>query len=260
MFYTFFRILGMVTGYPIQWLFFKKKVYYEGGKKVNIKKGGKLIISNHFSLWDYGLVCFFAFPRKLTAVTAEAPFKYKIARFGMKFFGTIEANRETKDMSFVETAAEMISKGNLVQIFPEGRNTPDGKMHEFKPSYVLIAQMADCKILPIITDGNYGLFKRVSMIVGNEIHLSEIISGNSKEDILKANEIIYQKAQFLRAELERLKVKNPTMIGHSFGGRLVVLLSIPHTVCDLLSLEELEFFTKKMKCRNQFLKDLKSEA
>ena len=27
MFYTFFRWLGMVLGYPIQWLFFKKKVY-----------------------------------------------------------------------------------------------------------------------------------------------------------------------------------------------------------------------------------------
>ena len=207
MFYTIFRIFGMIIGYPIQWLFFKKKVYYEGGKKLNIKKGGKLIISNHYNLFDYGLVLFSVFPRKLFAVTAEAPFKYKIARFGMKFFGTIEANRETKDMSFIEKSAEVISKGKLVQIFPEGRNTPDGKMHEFKPSYVLIAQMADCKIMPIISDGNYGLFKRVSVIIGKEIHLSEIISGNTKEDIKKANQVIYEKAQFLRAELERLKTQ-----------------------------------------------------
>ena len=209
MFYTFFRIFGMVIGYPVQWLFFKKKVYYECGKKTKIRKGGKLIIANHYNLLDYGLVLFSVFPRKLIAVTAEQPFKYKIARFGMKFFGTIEANRQTRDMSFIDKSAEFISKGKLVMIFPEGRNTPDGQMHEFKPSYILISAMADCNILPIITDGNYGPFKRVSMIVGNEFHLSELTDANlndmSKEEIERVNQIIHQKALDLRVKLEQLK-------------------------------------------------------
>ena len=209
MFYTIFRIIGLLSGYPLQWLFFKKKVYYEGKKNNEWKKGGKLIISNHFNLIDYGLVCFMTFPRQLFAVTAEAPFKYKIARFGMKFFGTIEANRQTKDLSFVEKSAELISKGKLLQIFPEGRNTPDGKMHEFKPSYVLIASMADCKIVPIITDGNYGIFKSVSVIIGEEFHLSEILGKDTtvltKEDINVANEKIHAKAMALRQKLEEIK-------------------------------------------------------
>jgi 1-acyl-sn-glycerol-3-phosphate acyltransferase len=149
------------------------------------------------------------FPRQLIAVASEHPFKSRIARFGMKFFGAIQANREIKDMSFIEKSAEVIHKGKLVQIFPEARNTPDGKMHEFKPSYVLISNMADCKILPIITDGNYGLFKRVSIIIGKEFHLSEIIESKSavltKEEIQEANKIIYQRALDLRAKLEELK-------------------------------------------------------
>ena len=199
----------MVIGYPVQWLFFKKKVYYESGKKTKIRKGGKLIIANHYHLFDYGLVLFSVFPRKLIAVASEQPFKHKIARLGMKFFGTIEANRQTKDMSFVDKSAELISKGKLVMIFPEGRNTPDGQMHEFKPSYILISAMADCNILPIITDGNYGPFKRVNMIIGNEIHLSELTDANldemPKEEIERVNQIIYQKALDLRAKLEQLK-------------------------------------------------------
>ena len=209
MFYTFFRWLGMVLGYPIQWLFFKKKVYYEGEKNKDWKKGGKLIITNHFNMFDYGLVSFMVFPRGLIAVASEMPFKSKITRFGMKFFGTIEANRETKDMGFVEKAAEAIYKGKLVQIFPEGRNTPDGKMHPFKPSYVLISNLADCKIVPIVTDGNYGLFKRTSVIVGKEFHLSDIIQSKStlltKEEVEQANEIIYHKMLGLRDQLEQLK-------------------------------------------------------
>lgn len=211
MFYTFFRWLGMIMGYPIQWLFFKRKVYYEDKKNSDWKKGGKLIVCNHYNVLDYGLVAFMVFPRQLIAVTSELPFKNKFVRYGMKFFGTIQANREIKDMSFIEKSAEAIHKGKLVQIFPEARNTPDGNIHDFKPSYVLISNMADCKILPVITDGNYGLFKRVSIMIGKEFHLSEIIDTKSttltKEEVNKANKIIHQKALDLRAKLEELKNK-----------------------------------------------------
>ncbi len=209
MFYTFFRWFGMIMGYPFQMLFFKRKIYFEGEKNRKWKKGSKLIISNHYSLFDYGLTCFKVFPRQLIAVTAEAPFNNMWGRIGMKFFGTIKADRQIKDMSFIEKAAETIDKGKLVQIYPEARNTPDGKMHDFKPSFVLIANMADCKILPIISDGNYGLFKRVSMIIGNEFHLSEIINSKStiltKEEVNEANCIIYNKCLSLRQKLEDLK-------------------------------------------------------
>ena len=88
-------------------------------------------------------------------------------------------------------------------------DTPDGKMHEFKPSYVLIASMADCKIVPIITDGNYGIFKSVSVIIGEEFHLSEILGKDTtvltKEDINVANEKIHAKAMALRQKLEEIK-------------------------------------------------------
>lgn len=208
-FYEFFRIFGLLMGWPIQWIFFKKKVYYEDKKYKDWKKGGKLFISNHYNVFDYGLNCFMVFPRKLFAVTSELPFKSKLLRFGMKFFGTIQANRITGDMSFIDKSAEVIQKGKLVQIFPEGRNTPDGQMHPFKPSYIMIASMANCKIVPIISDGNYGLFKRVSVIVGNEIDLGELLGKDpsefTKEDIQLANDLIYQKSLQLRQTLEQLK-------------------------------------------------------
>ena len=211
MFYSFFRILGMILGYPIQLLFFKRKVFYEDKKNTKIRKGGKLIISNHYNLFDYGLNAFMGFPRKLTAVSSEIPFKYGIARFGMKFFGTIEANRDTYNMGFVEQAAEVIRKGGLVQIFPEARNTPDGKIHEFKPSYVVIAEMAECKILPIISDGNYGVFKRVSVMIGKEIDIGQIVTAKNgvltKQDVNQINQVIFDKVLQLRETLEQLKTK-----------------------------------------------------
>lgn len=137
MIYTVFRFIGLLSGYPIQWLFFKRRTFYEDKSQTHIFKGGKLIISNHFSVIDYILTSFIVFPRKLSAVASEHPFKNKILRFGMKFFGIIQCNRETRNMRFMDEAAAVIRKGELVQIFPEGRNTIDGKIHEFKKAILL---------------------------------------------------------------------------------------------------------------------------
>lgn len=211
MLYEIFRVIGVVLGYPLQLLFFKRKTYYENKKKTNLLKGGKLIVSNHYNLFDYVLTCFIVFPRKLYAVTSEHPFKSKIARFGMKFFGTIQANRETRNMSFINESAEVIKKGKLVQIFPEGRNTPDGKIHPFFRGYVLIAHRAKAPIVPIVTDGNYGPFKRVTVYIGEEINVSDFIDPNkenpNKKEVEAVNEYVYQKVLELRQKIEDNKQK-----------------------------------------------------
>lgn len=211
MFYEIFRIIGLVTGYPIQLLFFKRKTYYVDKKNTHLLKGGKLIVSNHFGMLDYVLTSFVVFPRKLNVVASEMPFKSKLLRFGMKFFGAIEANRETKNMSFINKCADVLKRGQLVQIYPEGKNTPDGKIHEFKASYTLIAHRANVPIVLVITDGNYGLFKRTSVIVSEEIDVSKFMDVNSKtskkEDRERLNNYIYTRALELRAELELLKNK-----------------------------------------------------
>ena len=207
----FFRLLGIITGWPIQLLFFKRKTYYENGKKVKLNKGGKLIISNHYNLVDYVLGCFVVFPRKLYVVASEHAFRNAFFRLGMKFFGVVKADRTTRSMSFVNESATLIKDGKLVQIFPEGRNTPDGKLHPFFASYVLIAHRANAPIVPVISDGNYGLFKRVRVMIGQEIYISDILGETGKilrrEEIDKVNEYVYNKVAELRAEIESKKKK-----------------------------------------------------
>lgn len=211
MFYEIFRIIGLITGYPFQLLFFKRKTYYVDKKNSHLFKGGKLIVSNHFGMLDYVLTSFIVFPRKLNVVASEMPFKNKLLKFGMKFFGVIEANRETKNMSFINKCANVLKKGQLVQIYPEGKNSPDGKIHEFKASYTLIVHRANVPIVLVITDGNYGLFKRTSVIISEEIDVSKFMDVNNKttkkEERERLNNYIHTRALELRVELENLKNK-----------------------------------------------------
>ena len=211
MIYDIFRVIGLIVGYPLQFLFFKRRTFYEDKKSTDLRRGGKLIITNHYNMLDYVLTSFIVCPRKLCAVASEEPFKSPITRFGMRFFGAIQANRETRSMGFMDECARVIRNGQLVQIFPEGQNTPDGEIHEFKKSYLVIAYRADSRIVPIVSDGNYGVFKRVSVLIGKEIDLTEFFEPGrrtpTREELARANEYVYSKMLSLKKELEVRKQK-----------------------------------------------------
>ena len=211
MIYYIFWWVCIITGYLCQRILFKRKTYYEDRRATRLYSGGRLIISNHYNILDYVMTHFIVFPRKLNVVASEMPFRSPIVRFGMKFFGAIQANRETKNMKFMDECAAVIKKGQLAMIFPEGRNTPDGEMHEFKKSYLVIAHRAGVPIVPIITDGRYGLFKRTHVIVGKEIDVSGFFSSDrpipKREELERANEYVYARMCELRRELQRRTAK-----------------------------------------------------
>lgn len=210
-FYEFFRWYAIVTGYLFQLVLFKRKTYYEdGARRRPWRRGGALIICNHYNFYDYMMSLFLVLPRKLYVVASEWSFRNKLITLGVRFFGAIKADRISGDMSFVEQSANMIRRGRIVQIFPEGRNTDDGELQAFKPSYILIANRAECPIIPIVTDGNYGFFKRVRVIVGKEIDLSEYLDCSSgavpsKKELARVNDIVRNRMLDLRAQLESIK-------------------------------------------------------
>ncbi len=203
--YEFFRWVAIVTGWPFQGLFFKRKTYYEDKKAQNRRvKGAALVVMNHYNILDYVMNAFVFFPRKLWIVLSEWIYRQSnFFEFGMKFFGGIKADRDIKSMSFVDKSVEVLEDGGMVQIFPEAHNTPDGEMHPFKPSYVLIALRSGAPIIPVITDGNYGVFRRAHIIIGKKIYLRDYCStlNPSREEIERLNSMIFEKCQELRKEL-----------------------------------------------------------
>ena len=58
MIYDIFRWIGIITGYPFNWLFFKRKVYYENDKARKRTKGGALVIANHYNQCAFAKVQF----------------------------------------------------------------------------------------------------------------------------------------------------------------------------------------------------------
>ena len=206
-FYELFRWIGLLLAYPLQLIFFKRKTYYEDKKSQSrFVKGGALVISNHYSAMDY-MVNLFLFPfRKLYVVMAEFVFhKSKIFNFLTKFHGGIRSDRDLMSMRFIDESVEVLENGGLVQIYPEAHITPDGNMHEFKTSYLMIALRANVPIVPVIIDGNYGFFKRAHVLIGKKIFLTDYCQSlnPTKEEIIALNEIVQNKCLELKSELDR---------------------------------------------------------
>ncbi len=205
--YEFFRFIALLTGWPIQLALFKtKKIYEDENEKNRRVKGAALVISNHFSVFDYMVNLFLFGWRKLYIVMSESGFKDRALRkFGLKCFGGINAKRDVHGMRFIDQSVSVLKKGKMVQIFPEAYITHDGRMHEFKPSYIMIALRSGAPIIPVITDGNYGVFKQVHIIIGKKIYLSDYCDSvdPTREEIEKLNEMVYNKAKELRILLEQ---------------------------------------------------------
>ena len=201
-----FRLYVLVTGFIPYLLVYKPKVYYEEGtRRSNRIKGGALIVSNHFLFMDYPMTMFHWFGRRTHCVMLEYVFKKSaFLRFFTRIIGGISAERDAKRMGFMDESVRELERGRLVQIYPEAHNTPDGKIHDFKPSYVLIALRAGVPIVPFILDGNYGAFKRAHAIVGKPIDLSEYCSSAdpTREEIDALNRLVRGRALELKKTLD----------------------------------------------------------
>ena len=164
-----------ITGGLQAWLFFKPKVYYVDKSKQSLSLPKPCILmSNHKSLMDFVLYLCLFWKKSIHFLMAEVLFnKGKLFSRFLFAIGGIYVNRDNVDFGFMADSIEVLDKGGCVGIFPEGRLPVNGKSFPFKPGIVYIATNCDAPIIPVFTDGNYGLFKRASVVIGTPIYIKD---------------------------------------------------------------------------------------
>ena len=204
-------VLGFVklTAYLPAMLFFKPKVYYLD-KKVQGRKLPKpcILMSNHTSLMDFPLYLILFPWRTIRFLMAEVLFrKGKLFSWFLKSLGGLYVDRDGMSFDFVGQSLEILEKGGTVGIFPQGRLPVGGKPFPFKPSISYIALRCKAPIVPVYTDGNYGLFKRSHVMIGTPITLPPAEEEDlTKENYERLTRYLEQQEYKLKEELEqRLK-------------------------------------------------------
>lgn len=208
-----------VTGLPVQYFYFRKKIYYEDKKHTSRKiKGGALIVSNHTSVYDYPLIMYTFFKRVIHTLVAEVI--YKKSSFMNKFMndlGAIRVDRDTYNFNFMYKMIEILNDNKVGLVFPESRlpteNDEPGKLLEFKPSYVYLALQCGVPIIPVYTNGVYGhkmrkeKKDRARIIIGKKFYINDLYdsSKTEKENIEFINDYIKNKIVSLGEQLESIK-------------------------------------------------------
>ena len=82
-----------------------------------------------------------------------------------------------------------------------------GKPWPFKPGIVLIALKSGAPIVPVYTDGRYGITKRARVIIGESIDLRELAVTAEPDDkeIARLTAFLEEKNENLRRKLEAMK-------------------------------------------------------
>ena len=206
-----------ITGFPLEFFFYRKKIYYEEKKHTNRKiKGAAIVISNHTDIYDYPLMMYTFLSRNLHVLVAEITYdKNAFMKWFLKGLGAIRVDRNNHDFAFMSEVSNLLNKKKAVLIYPESRlplEEERGTLLDFKPSYIYSALETGAPIIPVYTTGVYGKERRkkkerARLIIGKKIFVNDLYDSNKseKDNIEYINKYIKDKVSDLGKLLEEKK-------------------------------------------------------
>lgn len=165
--YQFLQLIGA----PIIYLLFLPKVI---GRKNTKIKGKAVIISNHLSMWD-PLFISIMFRRQIYWMGKIELFKNKFLKIFFSLVKSFPVRRGEGDLPAIRHAFNVLRNGHLLGIFPEGTRVKGGEIRNFEPGTSMIALKNRAPVIPIYIKGEYKLFRRMTMIIGEPVLLSDYV-------------------------------------------------------------------------------------
>ena len=206
----FWNWFAKITGWPVQFLCFRTRVYYENAACSRRIKGPAIIISNHTSVFDYAVYLFVFFSRTLRFQMAEVLYRKKLLGWFLRRMGGIYVNRDGFDFGFVTKSEDILRGGGVVGIFPESRIPKPGEERplEFKTSAAYIALRSDAPVIPVVTNGSYFSKKRARVMIGEPINVRDLsdpdlgekedlknVSAKLRERIIELEKKLYEEGE-----------------------------------------------------------------
>ena len=173
----FWNLFVKLTGWPVQFLCFRTKIYYEDrraqGRRI---RGGALVISNHTAVYDYAVYLFVFWPRLLRFQMAELLFRKKPLGSLLRALGGIRVDRENMDFGFLDKSRAILERGGVVGIFPESRLPRPGEARPlpFKTSAAYLALLTGVPVIPVVTNGSYFRRERARVMIGRPVYAADL--------------------------------------------------------------------------------------
>lgn len=140
----------------------------------NVPAEGKAIVcANHQSGQD-PMILAVHIRRKIRFMAKKEIFSFKPLGWLMDAVGAFPVARGENDLNAIRTSFKLLNEGNVLGIFPEGKRFSDGEMHAAKNGVSMIALRSGAPVIPAYIVGNYKPFRRMRLVVGKPVDLSDL--------------------------------------------------------------------------------------
>lgn len=166
------------------------------------RRGGAIVVSNHWALSDPILIALIS-PRIIHFMAKQELFHNPVARFLlMRGLYAFPVNRKQADMASLRQAMDVLQKGRVFGIFPEGRRSVTGELDELERGAAFLALRCKVPIIPIYSDPRTYSKLRINMIVGEPMDAQAIAATHKGKPVDVVTQAIADKLQQLRLQLE----------------------------------------------------------
>ncbi|HKO41858.1 MAG TPA: AMP-binding protein [Pyrinomonadaceae bacterium] len=166
----------------------------KGGEVLKKLKTPYLICPNHQSYIDPFLVCS-TYPRSVLQnsfhVGASMYFTNAAMALLARLINVVPIDPDAQLLRAMRAGAAGLRAGKILNIYPEGQRSFDGKLHEFKKGAAILATELDLPIVPVAMDGPYRIwprkswrirFAKVKIRFGEPINARELVKDEPDED------------------------------------------------------------------------------
>jgi 1-acyl-sn-glycerol-3-phosphate acyltransferase len=168
-------------------------------------RGPVLLMANHRSYLDPPLVAYAVMKRPVFFMAKSELFEMPVLSTLIKHWGNaFPVKRGRADLTALKTALEVLGKGELVCIFPEGQRAPAGRFVRPKWGAGMVALKSGAPVVPCLIEGSEALIGKEKLIGG--IPRVTIAFGKPFQLDLEDRKDNYQKAaDFIMERIKELK-------------------------------------------------------
>ncbi|MCL6635928.1 MAG: 1-acyl-sn-glycerol-3-phosphate acyltransferase [Peptococcaceae bacterium] len=149
--------------------------------------GGVVVVANHVSYWDPVVVgC--AFNRKIHYMAKAELFKITFLGPVITALGAFPVHRDRTDRAAIRTAVTHLQEGRVIGVFPEGTRSKTGELLKPHLGAAMLAQKAGTPILPVALKGTRGVFGKVTVWVGEPLHIGAGGGKTGRAELEEASE------------------------------------------------------------------------
>ncbi|HHP50593.1 MAG TPA: 1-acyl-sn-glycerol-3-phosphate acyltransferase [Moorella mulderi] len=134
-------------------------------------KGPVIVVANHVSYLDpvvVGVAC----PRRVHFMAKEELFHVPFLGWIIKKLHAFPVRREKSDRLALKTALEILRRGEVLGIFPEGTRSKTGELGPLQPGAASLALKIGATILPVaVKNTNRWLKGRIEVIFGDPLQV-----------------------------------------------------------------------------------------